>query len=200
MPRMAWGSSRKARGKFREIAEGTLAAHTLNSVALWGEMPPRFLGPLVALGVALVLACGEHGLLPSTVDPGPDFSVADVVFDDGFYYCVIEPMFFAQGCGTGDPGRGEGAACHANVTSFRLSDYSPRVGDSCNGVLPAGGNIPAVAQQNYQGSSARMRRDPEAAPLFLRPTGKAQHPRVIFDASSPEADLIRQWATQYSTQ
>ena len=35
---------------------------------------------------------------------------------------------------------------------------------------------------------------------FLRPTGKAQHPRVIFDASSPEADLIRQWATQYSTQ
>jgi hypothetical protein len=165
-------------------------------------MPPRFLGSLAAIGVALVLACGEHGMFPSTVDPGPDFSVADVVFDDGFYYCRVEPMFFAQGCGTGDPGRGEGAACHANVTSFRLSDYAmPHVSESCNGgVVPGGGSIPAAAQQNYQGASARMRRDPDAAPLFLRPTGKAQHPRVIFDASSPEADLIRQWASQYSTQ
>jgi hypothetical protein len=26
-----------------------------------------------------------------------------------------------------------------------------------------------------------------------------QHPRTIFEPDSPEADLIRQWATQYST-
>ena len=195
------GGSREARGRFREIGEGTLAPRTLNGVALWGEMPPRFFECLAALAVALATACGEHGMLPSTVDPGPDFSVADVVFDDGFYYCKVEPMFFAQRCSSGDPTQGEGSACHASVTSFRLTEYMPPVSDSCNGgVVPGGGSIPGVAQQNYQGASARMRRNPDAAPLFLRPTGKAQHPRVIFDAGSPEADLIRQWATQYSTQ
>ena len=172
-----------------------------DGVPLWGDMPPRFLGRLAALGVALMTACGEHGMFPSTVDPGADFSVADVVFDEGFYYCKVEPMFFAQGCGSGDPARGEGNACHASVTSFRLTEYMPLVGDGCNGgVIPGAGSIPSVAQQNYQGASARMRRNPDSAALLMRPTGKAQHPRVIFDASSAEAELIRQWATQYSTQ
>lgn len=201
MPRKACSTSREARGNFREIAEARLAVGTSDSVPLWGDMPPRFRGCLVALGVALMTACGEHGMFLSTVDPGADFSVADVVFDEGFYYCKVEPMFFAQRCGSGDPAQGEGNACHASVTSFRLTDYMPLVGDSCNGgVVPGLGSIPSVAQQNYQGASARMRRNPDSAPLFMRPTGKAQHPRVIFDASSGEAELIRQWATQYSTQ
>jgi hypothetical protein len=149
----------------------------------------------------LLAACGEHGLLPTTVDPGPDFSVADVVFDAGFYYCRVEPMLFEQGCGSGDAARGETNSCHNNVTGFRLTQYMPLVAESCDGgVEPGMLGISAAAQQNYQGAQARMRRNPDAAPLFLRPTGKAQHPRVIFDASSPEADLIRQWATQYSSQ
>lgn len=200
VPSRGRGTSSEARGNFREIAEARLAAGTGDSVPLWGDMPPRFLEALVAFGVALMTACGEHGMLPSTVDPGPDFSVADVVFDEGFYYCRVEPMFFAQSCGSGDPARGEGNACHASVTSFRLTDYMPLVGDSCNGVIPGPGSIPSVAQQNYQSASARMRRNPDSAPLFMRPTGKAQHPRMIFDASTAEAELIREWATQYSTQ
>jgi len=158
------------------------------------------------LTVALLLAgCGEHGLLPTTVDPGPDFSVADVVFDSGFYYCKIEPMLMAQGCSAGDPSKGDPTnGCHATTTSFRLSAYTPLVADSCGGgVTPGTLGIPQIAQQNYQSAQARMRRSPDGPPpaqLLARPTGKAEHPRVVFEPMSAEADLIRQWATQFSTQ
>lgn len=167
-------------------------------------MPPRSLGSTttrVAVAVLLLTACGEHGFFPTTVDPGPDFGVADVVFDEGYYYCKVEPMLFAQRCGPGDPARGEAAnSCHATVTSFRLTEYTPLVADSCGDSVVPGTGIPPIAQQNYQGAQARMRRDPDNAPLLLRPTGKAQHPRTIFEPTSLEADLIRLWATQYSTQ
>ncbi len=157
---------------------------------------------MTSLTAGLVLsACGEHGLLPTTVDPGPDFSIADVVFDSGFYYCKVEPVFLQQRCGSGDPARGEASSCHSNVTGFRFLEYTPPVADSCNGgVTPGLLGIPPTAQQNYQGAQARMRRDPEQAPLLLRPTGRAQHPRTIFETTSAEAEIIRQWATQYSTQ
>jgi hypothetical protein len=182
-----------------------LAREGANGVALWGVMPPRSLGSTTARVAAAVLflgACGEHGFFPTTVDPGADFGVADVVFDEGYYYCKVEPMLLVeQHCGSGDPARGEAAnGCHATVTSFRLTDYMPLVADTCGGsVVPGTLSTPAIAQQNYQGAQARMRRDPDNAPLLLRPTGKAQHPRLIFEPTSPEADIIRQWATQYST-
>jgi hypothetical protein len=154
----------------------------------------------VAVAMLLLTACGEHGLLPTTVDPGADFAVADVVFDAGYYYCKVEPILVLQRCGPGDPAQGEAAnGCHASVTSFRLTDYMPPVSMSCGGTVVPMAGIPQAAQQNYQGAQARMRRDPDSSPLLLRPTGKAQHPRVIFDLTSPEADVIRQWATQYST-
>ena len=59
---------------------------------------------------------------------------------------------------------------------------------------------PVAAQQNYTAAQARMKRDPKLAQLLLRPTAKATHPRKIFDENSPEADVIRQWATQFSSQ
>ena len=49
-------------------------------------------------------------------------------------------------------------------------------------------------------TGTKMQIDPNLAPLLIRPTGKQAHPRQIFAADSPEADLIRQWATQFSTQ
>ena len=173
----------------------------------WHKEAARILACL--LTAAAVASCGEHGLLPTTVDPGPDFSVAEVVFDEGFFYCKVEPMMMQQGCGAGDSGRGESAAgCHASVTAFRFQPYSPLVATTCgDGVVPnvvtpdppVTGQQRAIAQQNYQSAQSRMRRDVQAAPLFNRPTGRTQHPRVLFDASSPEAELLRQWASQYSS-
>lgn len=158
----------------------------------------RWLLPLAALLAAssVVAASGC-----STVEPGEDFDIADVVYDENFYYCRIEPMLFAQRCGPGDPGAGDtSGGCHFNVTSFRLSDYTPLVADSCGGGLVPSQPPPAAARNNYTVTQTQMQLDPELAPLLNRPTGKASHPRVMFDRQSPEADVIREWATKFSTQ
>jgi hypothetical protein len=153
----------------------------------------------------LLWGCGEQGLLPTTVDPGPDFVVADVVFDDQFFYCRVEPLIFQQRCGPGNSGQDPASGCHFNVTSYRLTDYSPLVADRCNGdALGPGAVVTQQARQNYQTSQARMKRDPELAQLLLRPTGKAKHPRVVVDLDTPEGAAydaaVRQWATQFSSQ
>lgn len=145
--------------------------------------------------------CGEEGLFPTTVDPGPDFSIADLVFDESFFYCQVEPrVMIAHSCGAGDPAQGESSGgCHHNVTSFRLTDYTPPVADGCMGNV-VGTPIPAAARQNYQTSQARMRRDPEVAPLLQRPLKRLTHPRVIFNDDSDAADALREWATHVTTQ
>lgn len=154
-----------------------------------------------ALGASVAAAgCGDEGLFPTTVDPGADFGIADVVFDESYFYCAVEPVLFARRCGAGDPASGDTpGGCHFNVTSFKLTDYSPLVADDCSDLTPPD-DIPTAARQNYQTSQARMKRDPELAPLLNRPTGEAVHPRVIFDADSNDADTIREWATRFSSQ
>lgn len=147
--------------------------------------------------ILCALAVGAFGLGCGTVERGADFGIADVVYDEGFFYCQVEPMLFARRCGPGEPG--EEGSCHHDVTSYRLKAYSPLVAESCRGNVP-GAAAPPQAQQNYQTSQLRMQRDPNLALLLNKPTGVAYHPRVIFPRNSPEADLIVQWATQYSTQ
>jgi hypothetical protein len=152
--------------------------------------------------VLFTSSCGDHGLLPTSVDPGPDFVQEEVIFDDQFYYCRVEPMLVAQGCGSGVAGTDPVNGCHFSVTKFRLTEYMPPVSDSCNaaGLLAPGAPVPVAAKQNYTAAQARMKRDPNLAALLQRPTGKAQHPRRIFAENSPEADVIRQWATQFASQ
>lgn len=155
---------------------------------------------LVAFGLSMCVACGDNGVLPTEVDPGQNFQIADVVYDANYYYCKVEPMLFSQRCGPGDSSKGDHAgSCHFNVTSFRLTDYSPRVGSKCNGLLPTT-SPPNAAQNNYEAAQAQMNRNPDQAPLLNRPTGTIAHPRVIFKKSSPQADIIRTWATKYSSQ
>ena len=162
-----------------------------------------------ALLVGLVLStssCGDDGLFPTSVDPGSDFVQEDVIFDREFFYCRVEPMLFAQGCGSGVVGKDPANGCHFSVTKFRLTDYTPLVGDPSlpDGVRCAGDAlgpkslVPVSAQQNYTAAQARMKRDPKLAALLQRPLGNAQHPRQIFKENSPEAAVIQQWATQFS--
>ncbi len=157
---------------------------------------------LTALSVLpLCTACGEEGLFPTNVDPGADFAVADVLFDEGYFYCQVEPVLFQNSCGAGDPAKGDPAGgCHFAVTSFRLTDYSPRVGDTCTGNTPAPGSVVEAARQNYRAAQARMKQNPDLAPLLTRPTGQAAHPREIFGEDSEAAEVIRQWANQFSSQ
>lgn len=149
-------------------------------------------GALAGAGLALVCSC--------SVDAGQDFQVAEAVFDEGYFYCQIEPMLFAQGCGSGDPARGEdGRGCHFSVTAFRLTDYGPpRVADDCDGNQTSAGP-PSEAKSNYASAQLFMDRDPDRAALLQRPTHTTAHPRVVIRPDSAEADLIRQWATLFSS-
>jgi hypothetical protein len=157
-------------------------------------------GASTILAVALLAGCGPDSTAPGTVDPGQDFSIADVVYDENYFYCVVEPMLFSQACGPGDSSKGDGnGSCHFNVTSYRLADYNPLIADTCNGIIPTS-LITPQAKANYGSSQAKMQLDPKLAPLLNRPTGKAAHPRVIFTLQDPPADVIRQWATKFSTQ
>ncbi len=148
------------------------------------------------LAAALISLMGQVSC--STVDPGQDFQIADVVFDEGYYYCEVEPVLFRNGCGPGsgsDPARG----CHFNVSSFRLADYTPQVADGCQDGVPSTA-APEAARANYQSAQSMMRRDPDLAPLYYRPTDVSAHPRRIFAADSPDAQVIRDWAERYSSQ
>jgi hypothetical protein len=154
------------------------------------------------LGLAMYVGgCGEEGLLPTTVDPGADFSIADLVFDEAFFYCQVEPRAIAVSrCGPGDPAQGDASnGCHYSVTSFRLTEYAPLVAESCNGNVPQG-PIPTQARLNYQTSQARMKRDADSAPLLQRPLHRLEHPRQIFDENSDAAAVIREWANRVTTQ
>ena len=159
---------------------------------------PRPFAMALALLGPVLLGCG-------TVDPGPNFQIAEVVFDANFFYCKIEPMLVDQKCGAGDPAK-DSQGCHFNVTSFRLQQHGGPPDDvlaSCSGNLPSSPPMEtwgqATSQANWGAASGKMSTDPDRAPLLLRPTQRAIHPRQIFADKSPQADLIRQWATKYSS-
>ncbi|HMI87381.1 MAG TPA: hypothetical protein VK550_25005 [Polyangiaceae bacterium] len=139
--------------------------------------------------VALAGAC-------STIEPGGNPQIAQVVYDEDYFYCQVLPnVLMAQSCGTGDPSQDTGGGCHASATSFKLVPVStppPCSGNRRTGDLPAG------AADNYTAAQAEMTQDPLTTPLLTHPTKKTSHPRQIFDENSSEADIIRQWAQRSS--
>jgi len=135
-----------------------------------------------------------------TLPIGENFQVAEVVYDENFFYCQVEPMLFEQGCGAGDADRGEsGQGCHFSRQGLRLTDYQPLAANSCQGGELVSG-VSRAAEQNYQSAQLYMEIDPERAPLLIRPSSGAAHPRVVFASDSAQADVIRQWATRFSSQ
>ena len=59
--------------------------------------------------------------------------------------------------------------------------------------------VTAAAQQNYQSAQLQMEVDLERSPLLNRPTSEVAHPRVIFELTSEQADVIRTWGARYSS-
>lgn len=154
---------------------------------------PLHRSPLLAASLGVSLA-------GCTLDIGENFQVAEVVYDENFFYCSVEPMLFDQGCGSGDADRGESAqGCHFNQPRLRLTDYEPLAASLCEeGKLPVG--PPQAARQNYQSAQLHMELDPERAALLTRPTSSVAHPRVVIEPDSDAAELIRTWATRYASQ
>jgi hypothetical protein len=141
----------------------------------------------------------------TTIDPGPNFSVATETFDADYFYCHVEPEFiFQQKCGPGLPS--DNGSCHFSsaVNGMNLQDH-PAI--DCGGgdhpVLDANGlsrtdtGTGSPAQGNLTAVSFEMNRDYTMAPLFLRPTGQVAHPRVIFLATDVSVQqLLSTWASK----
>lgn len=138
--------------------------------------------------------------LGCTLDVGENFQIAETVYDETFFYCEVEPVLFAQGCGGGDPARGESAqSCHFNRQRLRLTDYTPLTAERCDAGLSGELGVSQAARQNYQSAQLNMEVDPERSPLLNRPTSDVAHPRVVFAPDSAEADVIRSWGARYSS-
>ena len=152
----------------------------------------RFRGPSMALALIGAWGC-------STVEPGDDPKIAQVVYDEDFFYCQVEPkVLVAQSCSSGDPSKDASGGCHATATPFRVLALDPNDMVTCDANGRHTGSVPQVAQSNYGAAQAEMTPNAETAPFFTHPTQKTNHPRQIFDTSSMEAEIIRQWAQRSS--
>ncbi len=144
------------------------------------------LGGLLA-GALASMGCG-------TVDLGTYEGVRDLKPDEDYFYCVIQPQVLtAKRCAGGDPAAGDPAGgCHVSTSAMRLQEIVAPV--ACQSGRPSA--IPSAGERaNYAAASLRVTRNADASPLLTKPTLKVPHAanRVIFDATSPEADRIRTW-------
>src|SRR5262249_54155124 len=116
-----------------------------------------------------------------------------------FFYCEVEPkVLVAQSCSSGDPSKDPAGGCHATATPFRVLALGANDMVTCDANGKHAGSVPQVAQSNYSAAQAEMTPNADTAPLFPPPTQKSNHPRQIFDTSSMEAEIIRQWAQHSS--
>lgn len=114
------------------------------------------------------------------------------MLDEDFFYCRIQPeVISANSCASG--GAGEGGECHADKSALRLDPMAEMVAPpECDGDTVIG-DVPGSYMDNFAAVQLSVQDDAASSPFFRRPTGMDSHPRVIFDASSMEADLIVQW-------
>lgn len=167
----------------------------------WATVDLRGPMPWLSTAFAALAALGVAALLGSctTVDPGPNFVVADETFDADFFFCHVEPeLIFGKKCGPGDPGAGDQAnSCHFNasaVSGMALLNHAPvDCGGGDRPVNRAQVGAGGPAQGNLQSVSLVMSRDYLTAPVYVRPIGNS-HPRAIFPGNDPVVDVLRRWA------
>jgi len=152
-----------------------------------------------AMGMAPMLAaCGC-----TTVDPGPNFSIANTSFDGDYFYCHVEPQFIvAKHCGPGGPS--DSNSCHfvpSAVSGMVLLDHPPvdcGGGDHPVDTTQIGTGSPA--QSNLEAVSFEMSKDYTTAPIYVRPSGSGNalyHPRQIFDPGDVTViQLLSTWASK----
>ena len=127
-----------------------------------------------------------------TVALGDNFIPPDLMLDEDFFFCRIQPEVISpQGCASG--GSGEAGQCHSSRSALRLSSMAEAdPAPSCDGDVLVG-SPPLSYEANLNAIRTAVQSDPLSSPLYRRPLALDSHPRQIFDSSSPEADLISQW-------
>ena len=144
--------------------------------------------------ILAVAGCGEtseDGVL-GTVDLGDDFVAPDLRLDEEFFYCRIQPEVLTEhSCATGLGS--DSGGCHDRRSALRLLDTdAPPPCDADGFVVDA---VPSAYADNFDAVRFTVQSDALSSPLYLRPLQRASHPRRIFSASDPAADLILEWIT-----
>lgn len=141
-----------------------------------------------ALSCASIAGC-DNLTAAETVDLGDNPESIDLVLDEDFFHCVIQPkVITAQRCSEG--GAGDGGGCHAARSALRLVEVRDK--PRCSGDRVAG-ELPAESIVNLERVRATIGVDAEASPFYRRPVGLDSHPRVIFSEDSESAQVIRDW-------
>lgn len=150
--------------------------------------------PAVALrsfmrGALLVLLVGASAC--GTVDLGDNFVPPDLMLDEDFFFCRIQPEVLSrQTCASGTAA--DGGGCHSARSSLRLDPMAEMETATCDGDTLIG-LAPASYEANLESIRFTVQSDPASSPLYRRPLNLDSHPRQIFDAMSPEANLISEW-------
>lgn len=150
---------------------------------------------MARLIASIVLVTSACGLLVSsgctTVDLGDNFIPPDLMLDEDFFFCRIQPeVLSANTCASG--GAGEGGMCHSSQSALRLDVMAEMESVACDGDVLVG-VPPASYERNLDAIRFTVQNDSLSSPLYRRPTGLDSHPRTIFATGSVEADLIDQW-------
>ena len=149
-------------------------------------------------------------LLPrcTSIDPGPDFVVAQTVFDANYFYCYVEPgLIFAYSCGTGDPSKGDPSnGCHFNPSAVSGMALFNHPAIDCGGgdapLDPTQVATGGLAESNYEAVQLEMSTDYTTSALFNRPSDGSgcpppAHPRCVFSQMDMTVvTLLSTWATK----
>ena len=149
---------------------------------------------LLAIGeVAMQQACTSDNGFIGSVDLGNDIIAPDIVLDEETFVCRIQPEILTRhSCARGMSG--EGGSCHDSRSALRLLHVEQE--SPCNADDEVIGPVPDGYLRNFEAVRLVVQADPESSPLYLRPIGRAAHPRTIYDASDPAAELIAAWIAQ----
>jgi hypothetical protein len=147
---------------------------------------------LLALAYCALCGCGstqDNGVL-GTVDLGDDFVAPELQLDADFFFCRIQPDVLSKhSCASG--GAGDGGGCHDSRSALRLLATDAPPPCDADGVVVSA--IPEAYEANLEAIRFSVQSNPLDSPLYLRPLGRASHPRVIFGEDDPAADLIVDW-------
>jgi len=160
-----------------------------------GVAPSSCAGPIWgaliagALSLAACAASSDNGFTGS-VELGDDFVAPDLQLDEDFFVCRIQPEVLTRyTCASG--GDGEAGSCHDSRSALRLlATDVPAPCDAEGRVVDA---IPDAYARNLEAVRFSVQSDPLTSPLYLRPLGRASHPRTIFDGGDEAADLLVRW-------
>jgi hypothetical protein len=170
----------------------TESRRTAYAIGVRSQRSPCSLGALVVLLAAGCASTSDNAWL-GVIDLGDDVVAPDLALDEEMFVCRIQPEVLTRhSCATGMSG--EGGGCHDSRSALRLLDASDDPPCDAEGRIVR--TVPDAYMRNFDALRFAVQSSPEDSPLYLRPVGRAPHPRVIFEEDDPAAELIAEWISR----